>query len=56
LPFITGADVFMRASAPPDGTISFKLNSRGTGQIRTLNVPNWDSAADGFTIQWNDFE
>jgi hypothetical protein len=56
LPFITGADVYMRASAPPDDTISFQLISRGTGPTRTLNVPNWDALTDGFTIQWNDFE
>ena len=56
LPFITGADVYMRASAPPNGTVSFQLISRGAGPIRTLNVPNWDSLTDGFTIQWNDFE
>jgi triacylglycerol esterase/lipase EstA (alpha/beta hydrolase family) len=56
LPFITGADVYMRASAPPDATISFQLLSRGAGPIRTLNIPNWDSVTDGFTIQWNDFE
>jgi hypothetical protein len=56
LPFITGADVYMRASSPPDGTVSFQLISRGTGPTRTLNVPNWDSLTDGFTIQWNDFE
>jgi triacylglycerol esterase/lipase EstA (alpha/beta hydrolase family) len=56
LPFITGADVYMRASAPPDDTISFQLISRGVGPPRTLNVPNWDSLTDGFTIQWNDFE
>jgi pimeloyl-ACP methyl ester carboxylesterase len=56
LPFITGADVYMRAGAPPNGTVSFQLISRGAGPIRTLNVPNWDSLTDGFTIQWNDFE
>jgi pimeloyl-ACP methyl ester carboxylesterase len=56
LPFITGADVYMRASAPPDDTISFQLVSRGLGPARTLKVPNWDSLTDGFTIQWNDFE
>jgi hypothetical protein len=56
LPFIQGADVYMRASSPPDGTISFKLISRGTGPTRTLNIPNWDSLTDGFTIQWRDFD
>ena len=56
LPFITGADVYMRASSPPDGTTSFRLISRGTGTTRILNVPNWDSSTDGVTIQWRDFE
>jgi Lipase C-terminal domain/Lipase (class 2) len=56
LPFITGADVFMRGSTPPDGTITFKLISRGAGPVRTLKIPNWEATADGFTIQWNDFE
>jgi hypothetical protein len=56
LPFIQGADVYMRASSPPDGTARFQLISRGTGPIRTLNVPNWDSSTDGAILQWNDFE
>ena len=56
LPFITGADVYMRGASPPDDTISFQLISRGTGPTRTLNVPNWDSVGDGFSIYWNDFE
>jgi hypothetical protein len=56
LPFITGADVYMRAATPPDDTISFELTSRGTGPARTLNIPNWESVLDGFTVQWNDFE
>jgi len=56
LPFITGADVYMPASSPPNGTTSFQLISRGTGPTRTLNVPNWDSLTDGVSIQWNDFE
>jgi hypothetical protein len=56
LPFITGADVYIRAGSPPDDTVSFQLLSRGTGPARTLNIPNWDSLTDGVTIQWNDFE
>jgi triacylglycerol esterase/lipase EstA (alpha/beta hydrolase family) len=56
LPFIQGADVYMPAGSPPNGTTSFQLVSRGVGPARTLNVPNWDSVTDGFTIQWNDFE
>jgi pimeloyl-ACP methyl ester carboxylesterase len=56
LPFIQGGDVYVAASSPPDKTVSFQLLSRGVGPVRTLNVPNWDAATDGITIQWNDFE
>src|SRR5438034_8281393 len=56
LPFIQGADVYVRASSPPDDTVSFQLISRGGGEVRTLNVPNWDAITDGITIQWNDFD
>jgi hypothetical protein len=56
LPFITGADVYMRGNAPPDDTITLQLLSRGAGQVRTLRVPNWDSVGDGFSIYWRDFE
>jgi pimeloyl-ACP methyl ester carboxylesterase len=56
LPFIQGADVFIPASSPPDGTTSFQLRSRGAGPVRTLSTPNWESTSDGAIIQWNDFE
>ena len=56
LPFIQGGDVYIGASSPPNSTVSFQLISRGTGPVRTLNVPNWNSPTDGVTIQWNDFE
>jgi pimeloyl-ACP methyl ester carboxylesterase len=56
LPFIQGGDVHVAASSPPDGTASWQLISRGGGGVRTLNVPNWDSSADGVTLQWNDFD
>ena len=56
LPFIQGADVYVRASSPPDDTVSFQLISRGGGGVRTLNVPNWDAITDGVTLQWNDFD
>jgi hypothetical protein len=56
LPFIQGADVFIPAGSPPDGTTSFQLRSRGAGTLRTLATPNWESTTDGVVIQWNDFE
>jgi hypothetical protein len=56
LPFLQGADVFIPASSPPSGTTKFQLLSRGTGPMRTLKTPNWESTTDGVIIQWNDFE
>src|SRR2546426_7878123 len=56
LPFIQGGDVYIPASSPPDGRVSWQLISRGGGPVRTLNVPNWDSSTDGVTLQWNDFD
>jgi hypothetical protein len=56
LPFLQGADVFIPASSPPSGTTSFQLLSRGTGPLRRLKTPDWDSVSDGVVIQWNDFE
>jgi pimeloyl-ACP methyl ester carboxylesterase len=56
LPFIQGADVYIPASSPPNETVSFQLISRGVEPARTLNVPSWDSTADGVTIQWRDFD
>ena len=56
LPFITGADVFMPAGSPPNGTASFELVSRGVGPVRTLKTPNWDSVDAAVTIQLNDFD
>jgi Lipase C-terminal domain/Lipase (class 2) len=56
LPFIQGADVYIPASTPPDATVSYQLNSRGGGGVRTLNVPNWDSTTDQAETFWNDFE
>ena len=35
LPFIQGADVYVRGSSPPDATASWQLRSRGGGPVRT---------------------
>ena len=53
---MTGADVYVAGSSPPDGTVSFQLISRGGGGTRTLNVPNWEAVVDGVTLQWQDFD
>jgi hypothetical protein len=56
LPFIQGAQVYIPASSPPNATVSFQLNSRGGGGVRTLNVPNWEGVTNQVEIFWNDFE
>ena len=56
LPFITGADVFVPGDTPPTHTSTYELQSRGTGPVRTLKVPSWESGQNTITIQWNDFE
>jgi triacylglycerol esterase/lipase EstA (alpha/beta hydrolase family) len=56
LPFLEGAQVFIPASSPPNATVSYQLNSRGGGGVRTLNIPNWEATTDQVTIYWNDFE
>jgi hypothetical protein len=56
LPFITGADVYVPGDTPPTHTTTFELQSRGTGPVRTLKVPSWESGDNTITIQWNDFE
>jgi pimeloyl-ACP methyl ester carboxylesterase len=53
--FGTGADLFMPAAVPPQGTVSVRLASRGGGE-RTVNVPNFPSSTDRVTVQLNDFE
>jgi hypothetical protein len=56
LPFIQAAQVFIPAHEPPNATVSYQLNSRGGGGLRTLNVPNWEGVTNQVQIFWNDFE
>jgi Lipase C-terminal domain/Lipase (class 2) len=56
LPFIQAAQVYIPAHEPPNATVSYQLNSRGGGGLRTLNVPNWEGVANPVQIFWNDFE
>jgi hypothetical protein len=48
--------VFIPASEPPNASVSYQLNSRGGGGLRTLNVPNWEGVTNQVQIFWNDFE
>jgi len=54
--FISGADLYMPASDPPDGTISLVLTPRGGGgKTQVINIPNWASSKDRTAVQFNDF-
>ena len=56
LPFISGADVFMPASTPPDAPSTSGGHPRGGGgQVERLNIPNWASSTNFTSIQLRDF-
>jgi pimeloyl-ACP methyl ester carboxylesterase len=55
LPFISGADVSLPASNPPDRTIHLAVRPRGGGQVENVNVPNWASSTNFLSIQLRDF-
>ncbi len=56
LPFISGVDLVVPASRPPDGRISVRLRSRGRGRVRAINIPDLPSSTDRISVQLNDFE
>ena len=54
--FQTGVDVWMPATTPPDGTISFLNEPRGdTTRPQVVNVPNWASSDHRIVVQFNDY-
>jgi len=54
--FISGADLYMPAADPPNGTIPLVLTPRGGGgATQVINVPNWVSTKDRISVQFNDF-
>lgn len=55
-PFQTGVDVYMPATDPPDGTITFANAPRGdASRMQVLNTPNWASDEHRITLQYNDY-
>ena len=56
LPFISGVDLAIPASRPPDGTISVRLRSRGRGRVRAIKIPNLPYSTDRISVQLDDFE
>jgi pimeloyl-ACP methyl ester carboxylesterase len=56
LPFITGGDVFLPATTPPDGTIRIETVQRGgTGEPEVVNIPNWPSSTHHVSVMLRDW-
>jgi hypothetical protein len=54
--FLSGADLYIPASDPPNATVSLILTPRGgSGATQVINVPNWSSTTDRMSVQFNDF-
>jgi pimeloyl-ACP methyl ester carboxylesterase len=55
-PFQTGVDVYMPATTPADGTITFRSDPRGdTSRPQVLNTPNWASDGHRISVYLNDY-
>jgi hypothetical protein len=56
IPFISGADVYIAASDPPNTPIKITVTDRTLpGKKQVLNVPNWVSTKNRITVQFRDF-
>ncbi len=51
-PFLSGVDVYMPATEPPGGTITFRHQQRQVDEAQVLNTPNW-SSEDGHSMTVN---
>ena len=55
-PFQTGVDVYMPATEPPDGTITFSNAPRGdTSRPQVINTLNWASDGHRIAVYFNDY-
>lgn len=54
--FMTGVDIYMPATDPPNGTISLVLTPRGgCGNTQVINIMNWASLKHSVSVPFNDF-
>ena len=54
--FQSGADVFIPASDPPDGTVTLRsVPHDAPDRVQMLNVPNWPSDEHRSGVEFNDF-
>jgi hypothetical protein len=52
--FLTAADVYLPSSPDGSGTVSLRLDPRGSGRTTTINVPDWPSTTDRISVQFPD--
>ena len=56
LPFLSGADINLPASTPPNRSIHVTVIPRGgNGQVERLSIPNWASSTNHTSVQLRDF-
>lgn len=56
LPFMTGLDLHVPASATGSGTVELRLKSRRGGEDQVVNVPNWPSdVIRSVSVQFKDY-
>lgn len=56
LPFMSGLDLYMPASADGSGTIEIRLKSRRGDDDQVINVPNWPSTqVRSVSVQFKDY-
>jgi pimeloyl-ACP methyl ester carboxylesterase len=54
--FLSGVDIYMPATDPPDGTVVFAHQQRLTSAPQVINTPNWMSEArHGMTVTFRDW-
>jgi pimeloyl-ACP methyl ester carboxylesterase len=54
--FQTGVDIWMPATEPPDGTITFMNEPAGdTTRPQTINIPNWASEGHRVLVMFNNY-
>ena len=56
VPFLSGVDLFVPATATATGTSSVALRSRGAGPLRVVNVPDFPSSTDSISVNLNDYD
>jgi hypothetical protein len=55
LPFLTGIDLYLRGTNPPDDTIAIVATPRRGVGAEIINVPNYASETDRITVVYRDF-